>query len=87
MQLNGLDSTHCFAWQADRIFFQSLQGDQSCPGPVEHKIASWTYTGPDIPPAGQGNARINLWLVDGLPPTNGQEVEVIVDAFAFVPGD
>jgi len=87
MHLNGNDSTHCFNWRADRILFQSLHGHQPCPGPTEHEIAFWTYTGLDIPPVGQGNARINLWLVDGLPPTDGQEVEVIVDSFAFSPAD
>jgi hypothetical protein len=39
----------------------------------------------DIPPAGTGNAHINLWLVDGAPPGAGQEIEVVVTAFDFTP--
>ena len=28
---------------------------------------------------------INLWLFKGLPPKNGQEVEVIIQGFKFTP--
>jgi hypothetical protein len=78
-------STHGFDWQADRVFFQSLTGHRAFPGPVEHEIVSWTYTGDDVPPEGRGNARINLWLVDGKPPSDGKTVEMIVEAFEYVP--
>jgi YVTN family beta-propeller protein len=85
MELRGDDSTHGFDWHADRIFFQSLHGRQPFPGSEEDEIASWTYTGDDIPPAGEGNARINLWLFEGNPPSDGEAVEVIIEAFEFVP--
>ncbi len=39
----------------------------------------------DIPYPGDENARINLWLLNGLPPSNGQEVEVVIRKFEFVP--
>ena len=38
-----------------------------------------------MPPAGGENLRFNLWLNQGNPPTNGQEVEVIMSRFEFVP--
>jgi YVTN family beta-propeller protein len=85
VELSGDDSTHGFDWRADRVFFQSLHGHQPFPGPGEHEIASWTYTGDDIPPAGGGNARINLWLFYGDPPSNGEDAEVIIEAFEFTP--
>jgi hypothetical protein len=76
-------ATSCFNWEASSVFFQSLYGHQTCPGSSQ-EIASWTYGGPDVPPEGGGNARINLWLLNGYPPTDGQPVEVIIKAFEFV---
>jgi hypothetical protein len=38
-----------------------------------------------VPPAGNGNARINLWLNGGAPPSDGEEVEVIIESFEFMP--
>lgn len=85
MDLRGTDSTHGFDWYADRIFFQSLHGHQSFPGPETVQIASWTYTGDDIPPAGNEHARINLWLFDGNPPSDSKATEVVIEAFEFIP--
>jgi hypothetical protein len=83
--LRGDQATHCFVWRAGGVSFQSLHGRQACPGAAENEIASWSYVGADTPPAGQGNARINLWLYNGAPPTDGQPAEVIIDGFEFVP--
>jgi len=75
-------STHRFIWQNQSIQFSSFQGHAPSLG---SEIEAWLYTGPDIPPAGMGNARINLWLLGGNPPSNGQEVEMILEAFQFTP--
>jgi hypothetical protein len=29
--------------------------------------------------------RLNLWLMDGRPPTDGREIEVVIDRFEFEP--
>jgi hypothetical protein len=76
-------SAHCFAWRAGSVAFQSVWGDAACPGPSQGQIAAWTYTGADIPPAGEGHARINLWLMSGLPPRDGRPIEVVVEGFGF----
>jgi len=70
-------STHSFDWQASQVDFASVQDSQP--------LQTWTYTGSDNPPPGNGNARINLWLMNGSPPSDGQEVEVIIQAFDFTP--
>jgi len=44
-----------------------------------------SYLGSDVPRPGGENVRLNLWLSGGAPPTDGQEVEVIADSFAFAP--
>ena len=76
------NSTHSFFWQTDSIQFLSYQGRNWPPDPGS-EIESWLYEGADVPPEGDGNARINLWLLNGLPPSDGQEVEVIIESFEF----
>lgn len=73
-------STHSLDWQPDRVDFSSHQGHGSLLGP---EIFTWSNTGDDIPPEGttSGNARINLWLFQGAPPSDGQELELIIEAF------
>jgi hypothetical protein len=68
-------STHWFEWRGDSILFES----------VAATVERWLYTGPDVPSAGRENARINLWLDGGVPPSNGQEAEVVVSRFLFDP--
>ena len=82
MVLQGDYSTHSFAWRPDSVAFSSFQGRASPPAPGD-RIETWPYTGADIPPPGQENARINFWLFRGSPPANGQGAEVIVEAFRF----
>lgn len=79
MNLTGTDSTHRFDWHPDRVQFDSWDESGSL-------LQSWTYTNTIyIPPAGAGNARINLWLLNGWPPSDSQNVEVIIKSFQFVP--
>lgn len=84
MTLLGDFSTHSFAWLAESVRFSSYQGHALPPDPG-NSIATWLYSGADVPPAGGGNARINLWLMNGAPPSDGQEVEVIIESFEFAP--
>jgi hypothetical protein len=75
-------TTHRFDWAADYVQFTSFYGHRLLPEPGQ-ALAAWHYTGTDVPPAGLGNARINLWLLDGNPPADGQPVEVIISAFDY----
>ena len=82
---SGLNaSTHLFTWKPDRIFCQSLKGINAKPPGTTSIIAEHTFT-QGIPQAGGENARINLWLMAGQPPTDGKEMEVIVSKFEFTP--
>lgn len=80
MTLQGDKSTHRFDWRNASVHFASYQGHAPHLGA---EIANWRYTDADVPPAGAGNARLNLWLMNGVPPTDGQPVEVIIAAFEF----
>jgi hypothetical protein len=82
---SGDRSTHCFEWAPDQVEFKSYDGFVDCPGSGEGAAGSWVYTGPDIPPPGAENPRINLWLNEGTPPGDGQSIEVMIEEFGFVP--
>ncbi|MBI4092733.1 MAG: hypothetical protein HY420_02290 [Candidatus Kerfeldbacteria bacterium] len=78
--LTGPTSTHEFIWWPDSVFFESRQGDMDGGGAV---IQSWMYRGNDSPPANQMRMRFNVWLFGGNPPTNGQEVELVITDFRW----
>jgi hypothetical protein len=82
MTLHSSDSLHALNWQSDRVQFVSHQGHTPT---INSEIETWSYNGFDIPPAGTGNARINLWLLNGAPPSNALGTEVIIQRFEFVP--
>jgi hypothetical protein len=47
--------------------------------------AMYVYRGSDVPKPGDERVRLNLWLYGGNAPSNGQPVEIVVEAFAFAP--
>lgn len=83
--LNSPYSTHRFLRQSQQVAFQSLQGHTNR---NRREVASWRYRPADfhnrIPQAALP-VHINLWLFDGRPPTDGQEVELVIADFAFTP--
>lgn len=70
-------SSHSLEWHESEVNFQSRNDSTGTP------LGVWSYTGTDIPAAGGGNARINLWLVSGLAPVDGQETEIIIRSFSL----
>lgn len=80
-------STYIFVWSPKSVQFLSFIGE--APSPDPSNIANqWLYTGRDIPPAGgSANARINLWLIGGHPPSDGKEIEVVLSSFDYIPGE
>jgi hypothetical protein len=69
-------ATFSFSWTATGLSF-SAQGASP---------ASWTYAGPNRPPAGGEQADMNFWLNGGHAPKDGQGAAVIVQSFTFTPG-
>lgn len=81
LSLTGTESIHDFDWHPDRVQFDSRDGNGSL-------LQSWTYTNTTyIPPAGAGNARINLWLLNGSAPSDNRNVEVTIKSFQFAPAN
>ena len=78
------DTTHLFIWETNRIRWQAQTNGFSAVG--TNVFASYTFTTvADIPPSGDENVRLNLWLVNGTPPSDNNEVEVVIKSFNFVP--
>ncbi len=81
VDLEGDWTTHSFNWQPDYIHFRSLHGHYAEPPAPHFVIQDWFYEGDSIPPESQEMLlHINLWLMSGLPPLDGQEAELIVSA-------
>jgi hypothetical protein len=84
-KLSGVQSTHQFIWTSRGVAFQSAPGsasDRMTP------YASWndqpaapTQYIPQLPVP----LNINLWLFQGKPPANGQEVEIVITRFTYTP--
>ncbi|MBL0345593.1 glycoside hydrolase family 16 protein [Candidatus Villigracilis affinis] len=81
--LNGTYTTHRFVWESQKILFQALHGHRD---DNENEIANWLYK-PDEPLVHISQqampVHINLWLFQGQPPVDGNEVEVIIHSFTF----
>jgi hypothetical protein len=78
-------STHIFTWSPQSVQFLSFLGSAQTPDP-NFIVQRWSYTGKDTPPAGGSvNARINLWLIGGHPPSDGKEIEIVLSSFEFIP--
>jgi hypothetical protein len=76
------NSTLSMLWESNKVSYTAQRGPYSTD--PANTITNWTCTS-GIPLTGDECARLNLWLDDGLAPTNNAEVEVIIQSFQFVP--
>ncbi len=76
-------SKHQFSWTSKKIQFISQESDNNSQADWK-TIASWEYTGTDLPPPGPVQARINLWLMNGKAPVDQKSIEVIIDSFNYL---
>jgi hypothetical protein len=78
------DSTHLFVWETNRISFQSQTGAYSAT--ATNLISAYVFTNAAaVPQSGDENVHLNFWLINGNPPTDSNEAEVIIQSFTFVP--
>jgi hypothetical protein len=83
--LNGDYTTQRFHWTPQTITFQSLHGHTNGDA---GQYAHWTYqpeTAAQSIPQDPLPVHLNLWLFQGNAPTDGQEVEIIITQFTFIP--
>ena len=80
-----VDTTHRFVRQPGQIGFQSLRGLRN---DDVGEFAHWTFRPADPEKRVPQKAlpiHLNLWLMQGKPPQDGQEVEIIIRQFSFQP--
>jgi hypothetical protein len=75
VQGTATPSTVAFRWQPGSVGFTSSDAD----------LASWSYSGSDVPVPGDERTHLNLWLYRGAAPTNAREVEIVVRSFTWQP--
>lgn len=83
IKLDGDHSTHGFIWKKDSIIYQSGFGHYK---DYRYPIFSWLFSPPDFEdriPQQPLPLHINLWLVEGKPPLDKKEVELIIKKFCF----
>jgi hypothetical protein len=81
--LTSDQTTHRFIWSRNQVQFSSLHGHRE---DDREAFSQWIYGPNDAAQRISKQAmpvHINLWLFRGLPPKNGQEVEVIIHSFGF----
>ena len=71
-------------WRENQVTFTTWSGWSSTPS-ANDIIRRWTYTGRNIPRPGLERVHINLWLLNGRAPTNGQDTEMIIRSFSYQP--
>ena len=77
-------TTHTLDWGVDGAAFESFYGPLR-PSDGSNLISSWIYSGTSVPLPGNENIRLNLWLPTGLATSDGNQVEVVITDFDFVP--
>jgi len=85
VELNGQYTTHRFIWNSTGVAFQSSHGHRD---EDSSQLGNWMYQPQD--PLSHISQKampvdINLWLFQGQPPRNGQQVELVVRSFKFTP--
>ncbi|NLE54814.1 MAG: hypothetical protein GX617_07750 [Lentisphaerae bacterium] len=79
------NATYSFSWRTNRIDFATYAGHVIPPPSAGGEIAAWSFAGTGLPQPGGENYRINLWLCNTSGTTDGEDEEVVISRFAFVP--
>jgi len=78
-------TTQRFTWSRDQILFESLYGRPNDGG---RELGRWLFeptASQDGVPQHPLPVLMNLWLMRGLPPADGREIEIVVRRFTFTP--
>jgi hypothetical protein len=71
-------------WDKDKVQFRSYRGQfTDLFPPPDFLIKKWTYRQDGIPSPGKENFRLNFWLHNAVPPSDGKRQEVVFSNFAF----
>lgn len=82
-QSGGTSSTHRYTWTSNAVVFKSMNGFYD-----DDTNVFFTHT--FVPPVTaipiiSMPVKMNLWCFRGMPPSDGQTVEIIIQSFKFTP--
>ncbi len=80
-----ISTTHKIIWSKKNINFQSYSGDYSTIDSSNYIIGNWIYSGLHNPVPDSIRLHINFWLMNGLPPSNQKDMELIIKAVKILP--
>jgi hypothetical protein len=80
-------TTQAFDWTAERVEFWSLWGHVDPAMTSEGLIDHWVNAGSDVPTPSDAHVHVNLWLMDGLAPTDGRSAHIVLSGFSFAPAE
>jgi hypothetical protein len=84
LSLSGTYTTHQFIWSHNNVALQSQHGFMTSP----NQNVFFSYQTPtnftSAMPYITAPLHMNLWAFQGKPPTDGQEVEIIIHDFKFI---
>ncbi len=84
IKLDGNYTTHRFHWTPGRVAFRSWHGH--APEHEDRVFAAWAYEPAEaIIPQRPLPVHMNLWLIEGAPPTDDQAVSITIKDFTFEP--
>lgn len=78
-------TTHSLVWSSNRIDFATHAGEFAPSRPFGEPVAAWTFQQSGAPQAGGENYRFNLWLADNNGSSSGNDIEVVINRFLFIP--
>jgi len=82
---HGSASTHRFTWSSTQVRYRSQYGLRN---DTLNTFATWTFAPADYlkrVPQDPMKVYINLWLMQGHPPQNGQSLVIVIKSFKFTP--
>ncbi len=83
---NGfISTTHKILWSKNKIVLQSYTGNYSTIDSSNFVIGNWVYSGIHNPVPDSVRLHINFWLMNGLPPKNQKNMELIIKSVKIQP--
>jgi hypothetical protein len=77
-------AVHEFTWSRNGVSCLSRVAASSGSAAFTTVVHQHQFRG-SSPKGGAAKVRINLWLADGLPPSQGTDVEALIERFEFIP--
>ncbi|SHF36488.1 glycoside hydrolase family 16 protein [Pedobacter caeni] len=83
LALNGTYSTYKFSRNSQKVTYKAYHGHNELEA---NAFYPWSTPDSGFPVSTEAlPVHMNLWLFQGLAPSNGQEIEIIIHSFQFTP--